>query len=216
VTPDIAIPVIERMVASANDDARQCGGELAALAALEWAVPEPMARVLAGTDNASRRGCAQICAQRVLITKSPQLARRTLTTFFEDADAEVRDAAAGVAATLRGERLRPHEELLLALIASPAFESAVSQLLLTLEHADGRIDKLTVRCARRFMEVFGTAAGDIRTGAAGDAMSIPKLVVRALTQTRDRSVRSDLLDVIDQLVRVAAYGIDESIDDVPR
>lgn len=61
------------------------------------------------------------------------------------------------------------------------------------------------------MEEFADEAGDIRTGAAGDAHCISELVVRRLAQSRNATERSELLDVLDKLLEVGVYGIGEAI-----
>ena len=54
--------------------------------------------------------------------------------------------------------------------------------------------------------------GDIRTSAAGDAHYISELVVRALSQTRDKARKSALLDVMDTLIEHGVYGVHEAMD----
>jgi hypothetical protein len=96
-------------------------------------------------------------------------------------------------------------------IASEAFEGALPQLLITLEHAPDRVDRLVLLCAQRFVDALGTDAADIRTSAAGDVTQVGELIIRGLAQSRGRNERSALLDVLDDLLRLGAYGIDELI-----
>jgi len=85
------------------------------------------------------------------------------------------------------------------------------QLLITLGRAPDRVDDLVLRCAQRFVEVFSTDAGDIRTGAAGDAREVGELVIRGLAQSRSAEDRAVLLYVLDQLLLIGAYGIPDLI-----
>ena len=117
---------------------------------------------------------------------------------------------------LREQPLQPFVKLLAALIDSPAYEHATPQLLVTLQYAPDRVDELVLRAAKRFVDVFGHDAADIRTGAAGDAHYISELVVRGLAQCRDRTHRAELLDVLDSLLELGAYGISEAITDSER
>jgi hypothetical protein len=58
------------------------------------------------------------------------------------------------------------------------------------------VDDLAVRCAQRFVAVFGAEAGDLRTRAAGDARRVDELIIREIAQTQRRSERAALLDVL--------------------
>ena len=72
VNPEIIDPVIQRMLASADDEAREAGGALATFAALEWSRPELMKQALAG-DAHVRKGVAEVCAGRVDRTSNAEL-----------------------------------------------------------------------------------------------------------------------------------------------
>lgn len=213
---EVVLPVIQRMVDSDDDAVRQCGGELAVVAALDWSARGPLHEIMDGTDALSRKGVAQAAAARLMSNSDTELAAETLTRLFYDADASVREAASGVAANLRSEPLSPYESVLFELMDSPAFEDATPQIFLTLQAAPDQVDALALRCAQRFIEVFGSAAGDIRTGAAGDAHYVCDLVIRGIAQAQTASERSALLDVIDALMRIGAYGIDDAVNNAER
>ena len=104
----------------------------------------------------------------------------------------------------------------MALIDSAAFEAAVPQLFLTLEHAPDEVGALALRSSQRFIQVFGAAAGDVRTGAAGDTHYVCDLVIRGLAQSQDPAERAALLDVVDELMKVGAYGVDEAVNNAGR
>lgn len=103
-----------------------------------------------------------------------------------------------------------------ALIASPAFPEAASQLLLTLETAPDQVNALALLTAERFVELFGVDASDASTGASADARDVGQLVVRGLAQTRVADERAALLDVLDQLLLVGAYGIEDLVNAAER
>jgi hypothetical protein len=105
VNPEIIDPVIQRMLGSQDDEARQAGGATAAFAALEWERPELMAQALSG-DAHVRVGVAGVCAGRVDRTSNVQLATASLVRLMNDDDDAVRKAAAQVAPHLREHPLR--------------------------------------------------------------------------------------------------------------
>jgi hypothetical protein len=210
--PAVAKPVIERMLNSPVFETRQAGGQLAALAAMQWSVTDLLDFVLDNGDVARRKGAAGVCAHRLSNTSDAAVARRALEQFADDPEEDVRKTAAEVAAALRGEPLRPFSEPLGKLIASAAFPYALTQLLITLERAPDRVDDLVLKCSRRFIDVYGADSGDIRTEAAGEARHIGELLVRAYAQAGSRTSRGQILDMLDQLLALGAYGVAEMIE----
>jgi len=65
------------------------------------------------------------------------------------------------------------------LVASPAFEDALAQLLITLEHATEPVDELVIVTGRRFIELHRGQMSNISTHAAGDSKEVGELVLRA-------------------------------------
>lgn len=213
--PEVIDPVIQRMLASENAEARQAGGTIAAFAALEWDRPELMQQALSG-DFCVRKGIAQLTAELFINTSNNELATETLIHLMNDEVDEVRKETAEVASRLRHHPLRPFDRLLIALIDSSSYAHAATQLLLALDQASDKVDDLVLKASQRFLSVFGNDAADIRTGAAGDAFYVSRLVVRGLAQSRDRGHRAALLDVLDQLLELNVYGITAAITEAER
>lgn len=211
VNPEVIDPVIRRMLASENGETREAGGAIAALAALEWDRPDFMAQALSG-DFYVRKGVARMTAELTAYTSNTELAVETLIRLMSDDVDEVRKKVATVALILRNHPLQPFVKLLAALIDSPSYVHASTQLLFTLEHAPDKIDDLVLKASQRFLSVFGSDAADIRTGAAGDARYVSKLVVRGLAQCQSPTRRAVLLDVLDQLLELGVYGINDAIE----
>jgi hypothetical protein len=155
-----------------------------------------------------------ILAARVRWADDPELLNR-LARMFDDDDEEVRKAAATVAGNLRGESLARYRALLAAFIASPAAHDP-TQLLLTLEHAPEPEHDLTLQLAHRIVDKDARELGDIRTSAAGDARYLARLLLRSYSLVEDATLRAQLLDVIDRLLEINAYGIADAIDEIGR
>jgi hypothetical protein len=214
--PAAVRPVVERMLASVDTDVREAGGHLAAFAAMEWGDGDHLEAVLDGGDAAARKGAAALSAHRLARTANVEIAATTLAALVNDADDPVRKAAADVAGAVRGHELRPFDAVMKALLASPAFSDALPQLLITLEQAPDRVDDLAILCARRFIETLDRDAADIRTAPAGYAREVGQLIIRGLAQSRTPSQRAALLDVLDRLLLIGAYGIDDMISESER
>lgn len=215
VNPEVIDPIIQRMLGSDSTEAREAGGAIAAFAALEWDRSDLMQQAMSG-DLQVRRGVAHTTVGLVARTSNNGLATETLIRLMNDDTDEVRKEASMVAARLRHHPLRPFEQLLTALIDSPSYTYASTQLLLTLDYAPDKVDDLVLKACRRFLDVFGSEAADIRTGAAADAHYFNGLVVRGLAQCQDHSHRAELLDVLDQLLELNVYGINAAITEAER
>ncbi|WP_019870656.1 NACHT domain-containing protein [Salinispora oceanensis] len=214
--PDVAGPVIERMIRSPVYETRQVGGHLAALAAMQWGRSDLLDYVLGMDDVPARAGAATTCALGLLETGNIEVARRALEQFMEDSREDVHKAAAKVAGALRGQKLRSFKATLTSLIASAAFVDALPQLLITLERAPDQVDDLVLLCCERFVDVSGADAGDVRTGAAADARQVGKLLVRAYAQTTSKESRSRVLDLLDRLLAAGAYGVTDVVRESER
>jgi hypothetical protein len=91
-----------------------------------------------------------------------------------------------------------------------------TQLLFTLERSPTPEHELILQLANRTIDDEGGALGDIRTRASGDPPMLTQLVVRSYSLSDDPAQRRELLDVLDRLPDVGAYGIAEAIDELRR
>ncbi|MGW3136670.1 NACHT domain-containing protein [Streptomyces sp. NPDC001139] len=203
-------PIIQRMLSSENTEVREVGGQISALAAAYWENGDLLTLIHAGRDIAARKGAATVCAHHLANVPDTSLVRAAFADFVRDPNPEVRKSVAEFAAAVRGKRLRPLCRPVRALIASPTFSDASTQLLITLRDAPDRVDDLVLECANRFLAVSGSEAADIRTGAAADARYLGQLVIRGYASPAP-AVRSKLLDVLDGLLLVGALGISELV-----
>lgn len=208
-------PVIDRMLKSKSSEVRHAGGSIAAFAALQWERPHMMDRALTG-DTDVRTGVAVVCSSRVGRAANSDLVFSTLRKLMRDDDEKVREAVGRMAGELRGHALRPFAPLLADLIASPSYVNATPQLLITLQAAPDEVDDLVDLASHRFLDIHGQDVADIRTGAAGDAHYISELVVRGLAQAHDKRRVSALLDVLDRLLELRVYGVDDSVEQAER
>jgi hypothetical protein len=208
----LALTLLPRLLQSDNSEARQTGGSLAAYAAMTWNEPQFLAEILAGDDVLARTGAAMVCAKRIANTVDMQVCASALKSFFADGSTEVRNAAAEMAAALRGGRLRPYKSILRELIGSPTFDDALPQLILTLEYAPDKIDDLVLACTDRFVAESGAQVGDISTRAAADVHQIGKLIVRGYAQSDDQPTRVSYLDLLDRLLLLGAFTLVDQLD----
>jgi hypothetical protein len=215
VDPEVVDPVVVRMLSSTDAEVRGAGGRLAAFAALQWGRRPLMGQALIG-DMTVRRGVAEVCAARVDRSADSELVLSTLRKLMYDEDDEVRKQVSTLAANLRGKDLRPYDQLLAELIASPSYVHATPQLFITLQKASDKVDHLAYLAAHRFLDIHREEVADFTTAAAGGVHYISDLVVRGLAQTRDQSRVTALLDILDRLLELGVYGVERAIDGAVR
>ena len=214
--PKTIEPVIRRMLHSIHPEVREAGGWMAAFAGLDLGLDHLLTATCGSTDAPTRKGAARQCAHRLPRTSNPQAAAAALSQFMTDHAPDVHEAAAEVAAALRGQPLRPYAKTLKALIDSPSFSHALPQLLITLRNAPDRIDNLVIQSTRRFLEIHGTEASDLSTAAAAQAPEIGRLVLRAYTQASGATARAATLDLIDGLLLSGTYDMAQLVDEAER
>jgi hypothetical protein len=214
--PALAMPLVQKMLASEDADVRDAGGRMAAFACMEWSQEGLLPSLVASSDASTRRGAAYAFAHRLPHSTNSAVAADALRVFVADTDESVRAAAAEVAGALHNKPLRPFREVLATLIESSAFPDAAPQLLFTLEYASDRVDDLVTACTRRFISTHGRDIGNMATGAAGDARQVAQLVFRGYAQATSTVRRRDLLDLIDQLLQFNAFGTAELVDAAER
>ncbi|MFF3790846.1 NACHT domain-containing protein [Streptomyces sp. NPDC001981] len=210
--PDAARPVIKRMLQSKVSEVRKAAGQLAALAAVQWGMPDLLDTILSAGDVAQREGAARLCAHRLSDTEDAIVVRRAFEALLDDSGEAVQKAIGEVAAALRGQPLRPLRKPLIQLINSASFSASLPQLFITLEHAPDRVDDLVLACSRRFIEIKGADSADMRTGSAGDARYVGELLIRAYAQATVRTKRAKILDLIDQLLEIGAFGVADLVE----
>ena len=86
------------------------------------------------------------------------------------------------------------------------------KLLIYLEKVTDKVDDLIDLALHRFIEINGNDIANIQTRS----YRIPDLVLRGLAQAKNKKRISALLDILDHLVEMNVYGINEKIERIER
>ena len=200
-------PVLERMLNSTNDKVAAAGARQACLAALSNTAAQPLSeRALAGRV-AHRKGAAEVYARNAAKAAVRTACVEGLGRLFRDPDPSVRSKAASVVWHLRGEDLSPFLDLLLDLVASPAFPEVADRLLMRLEEAATVPPELLLSAVERLAIAADADTGRNFGHAASKALT---LVIRMYQQAAAPALRARCLDVIDRLAESNAYGFDSA------
>lgn len=214
-TPEKIDPIVDRMLKSEEPKVRETGGSIAVFAACHWNRSQLMERVLAA-DVDIRKGVAKACTGMIGKSQGSELVLDALRKLMYDKDDEVCKMVGGICWSLRGHKLYPFTNFLKEFIKSPSYIHAIPQLLTCLEETTDKVDELIDLALHRFIDVNGGDIADIRTRASLDAYQVSDLVIRGLAQTKDKKRTSALLDILDRLVEINVFDINEKIEKIER
>lgn len=114
----------------------------------------------------------------------------------------------------RGDGIQEYGDLITAFMNSQAFPDGVGYLVHALEQTTTRLPDVTYEICKRFLDLVGPAAADIRTKAAGDARSVIQVLVRLYSRAleeRDTAVQTKCLNLLDQAAALGTFWLDEAL-----
>jgi len=187
-------------------DVANAAGQVWAVAQLRDAIEPPLLTELARLQPPARRGAAAVHAE------APIACLEALTEALEDEDAEVRSAAAEALRSLTDIDVDDAEQLLQAFLGTLAFDEHFDDAVGALDRRQGRLPDSALLLCERAVRSGGSALGDIRLSRAATADHVASVVLRLYRQG-DARTREQCLNIIDELVSVGAYGIDQKLDD---
>ena len=112
---------------------------------------------------------------------------------------------------IQEESLKQYVNLIEAFTSSPAFAGNHDNLIRALERTTAKLPDVTCLICERFLDVVGAEATDISKGSAMDAAIISRLLLRVYSQIRDPMIQTRCLNLMDRMMEVGAYGVDEAL-----
>lgn len=212
------VPTIERMLKSTNDDARKNGARQGTLASLFVDDGEHFADMSLAGDVFMRVGAAEVFSYNILRARDQEKCEKALIQLLDDDEKEVRQAADDWLRSIEGlDHLGKLIPLTERYIDSKAFSDAPDSLFRVLKKVIDAPAFLLFKAGQKFLENAGNKAGDLRTHSALVSRSLSDLVIRAYSQSEDSpDLRSECLDLFDQMVESQAYGAGETLDNFER
>ncbi len=209
-------PLLERMLQSSCQEASEAGARQACLAGLYVEGAQDLIQRCIKGSEAERVGAAEVFATNLKRADFRSLCERSLITLFNDSSKKVREAAADCFRRVHNADFSDFKDLTLAFINSPAFKEGFGHLLFALEDSTSAPPELVCTACEKFIELAGAEASDISRGVAIEASQVSKLILRAYASTSDEGVKTKCLDVIDRLLEVGAWGIEEALHEHER
>ncbi|HVF05243.1 MAG TPA: hypothetical protein VNA20_10405 [Frankiaceae bacterium] len=202
---------------SASDEARDLAARMITLAAYyDDSIDAEVDAILASDHDGVRAAAIRVFADSITYAPRRDRTIAVLSTALYDSAETVRDAAERAFYRLRDEPLTEYEALITAFANSPALADGGASALHTLESSRRPLPAAVLDVCEAFVAAHTNDIGDIRTGAAGDAMYVVRLTLRMHAQHSDPQIRRRCLDLIDQLVVLRAHNIESDLDTLER
>lgn len=208
---------IQAMVGLSDERARQTAAGLIALASFQDPAVDPDADlVLQHDDPIVRAAAVGVFANN--ITYAPRRSRSidVVAAAFKDSAESVRDEASRAFYQLDGEPLGDYSQMIAAFASSEALADGAAAVLHSLESSRQPLPIVVLDVCEAIVLLHRSEISDIRTAAAGDVNYVVKLVLRMNAQYDTADVRRRCLDLVDELVSLRAYGIDEDLNAIER
>lgn len=201
--PSVFAPHVHRALNGPDAVAQHAGGVWTTVYVHDLATP-PIPTNLSELTPAARLGVAQ--ALRNAPSAAPELVSRLL----DDDDPDVRQAAAGVMWSISDAEADDAEDLITAFVLSRAYPDHFDGLFHALERSTHLLTEAELVACERAVEIAGEALGDIRTRQAGASADLITVILRLYRQG-GTEWRGRCLDVIDKLVELGAYGVEQAL-----
>lgn len=200
-------PILERMLASDDNDAVVVGARQSCVAALEIEDAKPLSEACLNGDEARRAAAAEVFAANLRNARYRGVCEEGLAALFEDESEEVRREAARCFSRLRDDELGEHLPLIEAFVDSHAFDTEHDELLNALQRTTAHLPEVACLACERFLDVVGEDAANIQLGSAADADTALQILLRAYSQGRDPELQARCLDLFDRMAELGIYGI---------
>ncbi len=202
--------VLVRMTGSGIEGVRRAGARQLAVASYRHPGLDEFVEASLD-DEIARAGVVQVFAGNVTAPERRDRAHAVLIRAFDDPSPTVRSNAVRCFSGLEKQRLEDYAPLIDAFAESAALNDHAETVLHVLESMRQPLPLAVLDLCERFMVAHGAAVGDISPAARGAGMYVVRLAIRLHAQYADRDRRRRCLDLIDQLVVLAAHGIDDNL-----
>ena len=215
---EVARPIVERMLASEEEEVRDAGGALASVAGLdETDAGDLLTLVLEHHDARVRKGAAKVLAARAVSSRYRERCATGLEKLFDDSDPEIRQEASRVFWRLRDRQLAELNGLAHAFLSSAAFDGNHQHFLHALEVSTADVVELILATADRMVASYGEQLGDLQSRIGGDSRNLSDLLLRVLgTLDVDRVKIRRALDILDLMLEAGAWGVTEALETFER
>ncbi len=167
-------------------------------------------------DETTRKTAADVYATNIADDEVGDRCAGYLKDFFNDESEAVRQTLSRAFFKLSGPKLLHFNNFIAEYIECRSFENETDRLLHALNESNVELPQVICRAAERILEFIREDGTHIAYRGAMVAREISTLVVRQYEQTKDESIKTRCLDLIDRMERVGYYGIAEELGKLDR
>jgi hypothetical protein len=203
-------PILERMISSKEPDVAKIGSRRICVASLDLEDVRPLMDYCLSGSEYLRLGASEVFAANVELY--PDFCKDKLIRFFSDHNMQVRGEAASCFRHLVDEDLTVFVDLIEAFIESPAFESNIEDLIWMLDETRQILPEIIYKVCKKSIE---SSVSSINRNSSLE-VDISKLIIRLYSQSKDRDLRVNCLNLIDFMIENDVYRINRELFDYDR
>lgn len=207
-------PILERMIMSELLEVIKIGTRQACLVSLcneeaRWLTE----LCLSGTETHRSAAC-EIFVKHLRKASFREFCENALIQLFHDSDSTIRYQASRCFFLFEGEELGEYVSLIEVFVDSPAFDNA-TDLFHALDKTSAKLPDVTFRVCDRFLQNLTSDNPQVRsrTVFAGE---VSKLLVRLYSQSKNKNLQTRCLDLVDCMVEIGVYGLNEVLQEFER
>jgi hypothetical protein len=202
-------PILEAMFQATHEKVQIAAARLACVLSFRDKTAEPWAERARRGAPAQREAAARIYADNIVHESFGEESRRHVKEFLYDEEASVKLRAAGALRHLSGLTTMQQQDLIEAFLSSRPGPLALQTLLDALNESFVELPDLVLKVAQ--LCVSEVDPSDSARRAHRVSMELPKIVVRLLVQSQDPKLRSDCLDLIDDMGKRFFLGVTDEL-----
>ncbi len=168
------------------------------------------------TNQTMRKAAADVYARNISNESVGDQCATFLEQYLNDPSDDVRQEVSSGFFQMSGDRLFELKDFIAKYIESPCFETDPTHLLGSLEKSNAKLPEVIQRAAKKILDLC-TKSEKLPTKETRLSLEkLSTLVVRQYEQTTDPALKTDCLDLIDQLELQNSYTISQELAKLDR
>ena len=209
-------PVLQRMIASADEEVARAGARQICLASLNVEEALPLANRCAHGEDPLRIGAAEVYAANLKNATHRTSCKEALGEFFNDSHPEVRSAAIACFNQLGGLEFREYQGLIDRFLESSPRQKEFRPVFRALKESICDDPMMLLTVCLSYLKLVGTDITNIATSASIHGRDVTNLILRAYRQSSDADLKGVCLDAIDVLSIRGIFELDNALNEFER
>jgi len=201
--------IIERMIKSEVSETIKCGARQVCAASLDLEKAKPLADLCLRGTEIQRLSSAEVFALN--LREYRPLCEDKLIQLFNDSSEIVSVEAATCFNAFEDDELSEYVDLIEAFVKSTAFNITQSPLINALEKTTAKLPEITCQICERYLDAIDSHNPYERSASL--EIKVSQLILRIYRQTKDETLRTKCLDLIDRIMQIESYGLERGLSE---